>query len=212
LTINNFNILFYTLAFVIPGFIIDSIYRNFVPKKEDQGQLAILKFLWYSSLNYGVWLWLIYYLYKINFYMDYIFLSAILWFIITFISPVALGLMLSFLNNKNIIRNILQRLGINPIHTIPTAWDYIFSKSLHELWVTVYLEDGTNIHGSFSSNSFASSVSSEKDIFLEKIYTLDEKTGDWDEIPHSNGIWIKGSNIKLIEFIKGGEDNHGQEN
>ena len=131
MTINNFNILFYTLAFVIPGFIIDSIYRNYVPKKEDQSQLALLKFLWYSCFNYGVWLWLIYYLYKINFYVNHILLTAIIWLLITFISPVILGFILSLLNNKNVIRKIFQRLGINPIHTIPTAWDYIFSKSLH---------------------------------------------------------------------------------
>ncbi|MGI8382540.1 DUF6338 family protein [Priestia megaterium] len=205
MTISNFNVLFLTLSFVIPGFIIDSIYRKCVPKKDEQGQSALLRFLWYSCFNHGIWLCLIYYLYRIKFYEKHLISLGIIWIFITFVSPIILGFLLSYLQNRDIIRNIIQRLGINPIHTVPTSWDYVFSNLSGESWVTIYLEDGTILHGSFSHRSFASSIPTEKDIFLEKLYLVDEETGDWSEVTHSKGVWIKGDNIKLIEFVKGGE-------
>ena len=53
--------------------------------------------------------------------------------------------------------------------------------------------------GYWGSESFASSIRDNKDLYLEKIYDVNEDR-EWIEITQNKGIWISGESIKYIEF------------
>lgn len=198
LIIENLDILFYTLIFVIPGFIIDSIYRVCIPQEATKGESFFPRLLLFSIINflivYPILLWLsrnpyIHSNQGINLYVK---------LLIIFLVSVVIGLIISLVSNKGWIRSILQKVGIHTSHVIPTAWDYKFSKK-EPRYVTVYLADGGIVFGYWGSNSFASSVRDNKDIYLEKMYDVTESS-EWVEIIQNKGIWISAESIKYIEF------------
>ena len=52
----------------------------------------------------------------------------------------------------------------------------------------------------FSARSFASSDPSDRDLYLEQIYKI-EDDGLWQPVPMNRGVWIRGEAIRTIEFL-----------
>jgi hypothetical protein len=197
--LNGFDTLFYTLAFIVPGFVMQSTFSIFVPRKAEESQRSFLRFVYFSCINYSIWSWLIYLIIKTNFSKFHPIKTALIWSIIIFFSPIVLGLIAGYCSNKEVIRKCLQRMGLNPIHVIPSSWDYKFSKISKPTWVLVTLKDGSMIAGVFWSNSFASSDKDERDLYIEKIYKIPDE-GPWQPISNNDGILINRDQIKHIEF------------
>ena len=199
MTLDSFDAFFYTSAFLVPGFILQSTISAFVPQKGEDTQLTLLRLLTFSCINYALWSWLIYLIYQAQFFLSRPIWAAIAWGLIILISPLVLGLITGKLNQAELIRKALQRLGFNPIHVIPTAWDYKFNDLKEGRWIIVTLENGSEILGFFGAHSFASSEMSERDIYVQKMFQ--NKNGTWEEIPRSDGILISGNKIRHIEFL-----------
>lgn len=70
----------------------------------------------------------------------------------------------------------------------------------NQQWVIITLDNDKHIYGKFGCSSLASSEKDERDIYQEEIYNMDED-GKWVKRERTDGIWIKASNIKVIEFI-----------
>lgn len=200
-TLVGFDMLFYTLAFVVPGFILNNVVSTFIPPKSEQPQVALLRYIYYSCLNYAVWSWLIFLLVKSDYSKHHLFLTAVIWGIIILISPIVLGIITGFICKKELVRKALQKLGFNPGHVIPTGWDYWFSKAEGDSWIIVTLKEGTIIPGKFGLKSFASSEINDRDLFIEEIYSISDE-GEWVIIPGTDGALIRGDQIKYIEFRK----------
>jgi hypothetical protein len=83
MTMNSFDAIFYTLSFVVPGFVWYSTMAIFVPRKAEETGLSLLRFLTLSSLNYALWAWLIYFMAKSEFFTGSLTLSATAWGLIT---------------------------------------------------------------------------------------------------------------------------------
>ena len=116
-----------------------------------------------------------------------------------FISPLAIGVLLGFFSQKEWIKKILNRLGLNTISSTPTSWDYKFSKLNESVWLKVILKDGTTVAGYSGINSFASSISSERDLYIEEMYTIDTNNS-WERLIPPRSILLKAEEIKYIEF------------
>ena len=71
-----------------------------------------------------------------------------------------------------------------------------------------FLENGKIVRGYYSENSFASSDSNFNDVYVEKLYKMDED-GKWKEVERTSGIWISPAEIKYIKFYN--EDNKNVE-
>lgn len=201
MTLGNFNTLFYTLAFVVPGFILNSTISMLVPQRTDQTQVVLLRFLSLSFINYGFWSWLVYLIFRSPYFTDRVVLTALSWFFIIFAGPVVFGLIVGRFSETGVFRTILQRLGFKPIHVIPTAWDYKFSKTSTKAWVLVTLSDGQTVAGLYGHSSFASSQFGERDIYLERVYKVSNGSS-WQEVNRTDGILLKEGSIKHIEFFK----------
>ena len=59
---------------------------------------------------------------------------------------------------------------------------------------------GSTVAGVFSARSFASSDPSDRDLYLEQIYKI-EDDGLWQPVPMNRGVWIRGEAIRTIEFL-----------
>lgn len=196
--ISTYEAVIYTVMFLVPGFIIDEIVATLMPMKIYSEGARTLKYIGYSVFNLSVWIWL-FYLVKVNVdnsSVGYWVLLVLCLLVTSLISGVIIGLIRKF----ELLRKMFARFNINIIHPVPTAWDYKFSEIQTEKWVIVTLENDKHVYGKFGYESLASSEKDERDIFLEEIYTLDEEE-KWVKKERTDGIWIKASNIKIIEFI-----------
>lgn len=200
MTIAGFEMVFYTLSFVVPGFILYSVIASIVPRKTEEKELSLLRYLILSCVNYAVWSWLIYLLFKLDFFTQHPIRSALAWSLIIFLSPVVLGLLFGKLSSIDWSRKLLAHFGLVPIHPIPTAWDYLFSKT-EPVWLLVTMKDGSQIAGFFGGTSFASSDPSERDLYIQEVYKVIQD-GPWQKIPDNKGILIKAEEIKHLEFWK----------
>jgi hypothetical protein len=209
LAVNTFDAVFYTLSFIVPGFIWNSTLFIFVPRRAEETGTVFLRYLTLSCLNYAIWIWLIYLVVRSEFFAQRPVWSAFAWFLIIFISPVLLGVITGRLSSQDWLRRLLIRLGLGPIHPIPTAWDYYFSRTA-PVWVLATLKDGSHVAGFFGRSSFASSDPRERDLYLEKIFKIVEN-GPWETIPRNRGILISGNQIASIEFWETEEEAHNGE-
>ena len=133
----------------------------------------------YASTDYNIWYW-------------------IGWFSILFVAPSILGLLLGLNIRKGWLKRLVNKLGFSTIHPIHSAWDWHFSKC-EECWVIVVLKDGTKWYGWMGINSFMSSDSSERDIFIEEVYQMNEEGSPWG--PRNSKVWIAQGEIQSLEFL-----------
>ena len=142
--------------------------------------------------------------------MKYVILTIASWFVIIFVSPILLGLLLVFLNERNVIGRTFRRVGLHLIHPIATSWDYKFRGTRGDRWVSVRMNDGSEVAGYFGSSSFASSESAERDLYLEDVYRVADD-GQWQRVPGSDGVLIPGEHIMHIEFWNQDEEGYGED-
>lgn len=197
------------IAFLIPGFIVTSITKRVIPIIDKEYKTRILENFIYSFLNIFLWTIPIYkiYLNKEWWYKNY----SLLWIVgllIIFLSPIVMALIIILFNQYEISRKICEYFNIPSIDTEPSAWDFKF-KQIKGEWVLITLSDKRTIAGFIGRNSFISSNSKERDLYIDEVYEIDEK-GEWKKRKRTDGIWLKNEEIKSIEFWnyeKGDEEN-----
>jgi len=200
MTINGTETLFLTLAFIVPGFIWHYVQSAFMPRKTETTQLLLLQFLTFSCFNYALWSWLIYMSLVTEYASKHPATVSFMWVVIILASPVMMGILTGWLRQKQVVRNILSKMGLASLHPIPTAWDYKFHNTRSYVWIQIALKDGGKIAGLYGSESFSSSSPNERDLYIQKAVRIEN--GKWKKIDRSDGVLVKGDQIKYIEFIK----------
>ena len=117
--------------------------------------------------------------------------------LVTIIGAIVIAVAVAIIKQKNVIGVLFDKANVDTIHSIPTAWDYIFVKR-EAGYVVVTLIDGSKVNGWYSSKSFTSSEADERDFFVEEQYS-----DDWSQIKDNGGIYIAKNQIRSIEFLKG---------
>jgi hypothetical protein len=199
-TFSTFNAVIYTVCFLVPGFLMDVTVSRFFYKKSEQVPLILLRFLTFSCLNYAVWIFP-YLLFRDRIVLENPVVLAVIFLVVIFISPLFLGLIFGLANQQQLVEQGLAILGFRTLSGFPSAWDYKFGRINEPLWVLVTLKDGSQVAGAFGKNSFASSESSERDLYLERVYRFSEDN-PWQPVTKTSGILIKAEEIRYIEFWK----------
>lgn len=198
MTIESFDIVFYTSIFILPGFIIKGIINVLTPPQKSGESVYFISCLAYSIINCALWSWIykiLYPLHESN--------SNLYWILLvltTIVGALVIALCVGFIKQRQLINKIFNKIHIHYIDPTPTAWDYYFAKQ-EPIWVIVTLLDDSKVMGLFSESSFASSDSDERDIYIQEIYDIDEKK-KWIKNENSCGIYISKNQIKTIEFLK----------
>ena len=197
MTIDSFEVVFYTCIFLLPGFIIKSIMDTLVPPIKHNDTKYFFSCLLYSVVNCAVWSWAYLLLNKISEEHPTIYWISLL--AITVVGATLLAIFIGVVKQKGFIEWLFAKMRVNKIHPVPTAWDYYFSKQ-EESWIIVTLKNGKTIYGKFSEHSFASSDAEERDLYIEKTYNIKEDM-TWVEDDKSNGILVAKDEIETIEFL-----------
>ncbi len=127
---------------------------------------------------------------------------------ITIVGAVIIATFIGIIRKIELVKRILLKLNISISNPIPTAWDYCFSKQNEGIWIIVTLKNGKEIYGLFDCNSFASSDYEERDLYIEKVYDINDDM-NWNDNPQSKEMLICKDEIETIEFLTG-DDNDEQ--
>lgn len=197
MTIENFDVVFYTCIFLLPGFIVKSIIDTLSPPTKYNESKYFFVCLLYSIINCAAWSWGYILLSKLI--ANHIILYWILMLILTILGAIIIAIIIGYIKQKEITERLFRKLGIKKIHPIPTAWDYYFSKQ-DSAWIIVTLKNGKTIYGQYSNKSFSSSDADERDLYIEKVYSFKEGEA-WEEVERNKGILITKDEIETIEFF-----------
>ncbi len=191
---------YFVVAFFVPGAVFFWTVAVFVPEKTaDPDHRIIFRHITISCVNYAIWSWVLFPFYKTGFLPEWIDVSY-LWPVILLISPFVLGLLCGILAHNKIVAKVLLQLSVKSFDRIQTAWGYSFHKiSDKSSYLIITLKTDEQLLGYFSDKSFAPNDQNDRDIYLEKLYTIDE-SGAW--IDEERGIYISKDEIKLIEFLE----------
>lgn len=118
------------------------------------------------------------------------------WFTFVFFVPVLLGVILGLNARQDWIGTLLRKLHLVTTHPIGCAWDWKFGD-ISDCWVLVVLKNGTQWAGYLGEQSFISSDPSERDIYIQQVYEVDEDN-NWT--PRLSGVWIANGEIQSVEF------------
>lgn len=195
MTLDSTQTLFLTLAFIVPGFIIDSVFSKFVPRQRPESHVAFLRYLTFSCLNYALWCWLLYW---VIFEKPSVKTGFLCWVLVTIASPIVVALLLSYAHQYRWLGWLAHKVRLHIIHTTPTAWDYVFSRQ-EPSFVQITLANGTRIRGVYSSGSFSSSDPGQRDIYVEQACRLDGR--EWKPLSRGTSVLITSQNIEYIQFI-----------
>lgn len=180
--------------FTVPGLIAIFFRSQFLTGRNPKHSEAILSYFAVSLVYYGT---VISFITMFSGLADTIWNSIIGRLVVFFIIPSVLGILLGLNAQKGWVRNILKIIKINAVHAQPTSWDWKFS-SRKDYWILVTLKDSNQCGGYFGDKSFVSSEPDERDLYIEKVYSLDDN-GDWLDVG-PKAVWIVPSEIKTIEF------------
>ncbi len=190
------------LGFLVPGLIMTWVRVQFTTGRVPPAKEALLAYLAQSVAYYAL------VLPAVEFVVDRPpgYGRAAAWFLLVFGGPALVGLALGLNARQGLTRSFLGRLRLSVIHVMPTAWDWKFAANqVH--WVLVTLKDGTRFAGIFGADSFASSDPAERDLYLEKVYDLDDANNWIDR--GEKGVLLTAGEIRTVEFLpetKGTED------
>lgn len=186
--------IYLALLFFVPGLVVLFVRSQFVTGAKFPHSAAWLPYLAISVIYYGLAFPLIDFVVAKD---QPIHGRILAWYSLVFAGPAVLGLVLGINIQKDLFRRLLQRYGLNPVHVIPTAWDWKFGN-MTEQWVLVTLKDGTRFAGLCGSDSFKSSDPIERDIYIQEVYDLDDDD-NWSS-SGEKALLIAAGEVQTIEF------------
>jgi hypothetical protein len=189
----------YFVLFVVPGFLGYRVFSAFVPTRlateEKASLLSLASFgaclfpvtlpvaLWAESALGGTPRG-----------------RALAWFLAAGVWPFVAGVSLGLVVRARWFLGFLQRLRVQS--PIATAWDHFFSKCKSCL-VRVTLDDGTITGGVWADDSFASSCSPERDLYLLQQWEFHHASGAFlRPVKRSKGCWIDVRKVRHVEFFE----------
>ena len=197
------------VVLVVPGFIIVFVRSQFITGRIPTSPAGFLSYLTTSTVYWAILIFLA--LPLVGNFVS-IMQSYGLWWeelspvtgsikyigpcVLIVILPAIVGICLGYNWKKNWIRGLLGKIHLNLVHPTPSAWDWTF-EDLGEQFVLVALKDGSYIGGLMGSDSFVSSDPTERDIYIQQIYDIDDPN-NWN--PRNHGVLITGGEISTIEF------------
>ncbi|MGP0566715.1 MULTISPECIES: DUF6338 family protein [unclassified Nitrospina] len=188
------NEIYLVLILLVPGLVVIYVRSQFVTGRRPPHSEAILSYLTVSCIYYALALPFVDLVISLPENSSF---KIIAWFTMVFLGPAFLGLALGVNIQKGLFHRFLKRCNLNPVHVMPTAWDWKLGGMTEE-WVLVTLKDGTRFGGFCGKESFMSSDPAERDLYIQWIYDIDDNN-KW--APRGeNGVLITAGEISTIEF------------
>lgn len=202
------------LALILPGFVIaDLAQSRRASTTSDSEWRLVLRALSYAlvlHLVFGLWTrWLLVRIATDQTWAAHVGAITIYAVTVLVVTPVVAGLLL----NK-LLLGAEQRGDLKPWHyalggrDARFAWDFIFQRLPEGSWISVTVKgDETNgpkaIGARFGKASWASqSPLREHDLYLQEIWTLDDKGVPKAAVDPPQGVWLSASQIESISYFE----------
>ena len=208
MTIDSLETALLICVFIAPGFIIDGIVNAFSPIGKRNSGVYFLYCSLYSIFHCAIYSWAYILVWEHDWPHPTVFILIMGG--ITIVGACILGIIVGLFKSREWLRKLANKCKFNVSSSIPTAWDYLFSIQ-SAVYVLITLTDGTEYYGYYGENSYTSSSSDERDIYIEKLYDFDDENG-WIENKQSVGLLLNCTQIQSIEFFQKGDDtNEGRQ-
>lgn len=194
-TVDSLEQVYFVIGFFAPGLIILFFRSQFLTGRTPVLRDAALVYLVLSVVYYAIAYPLADFVFSIK-ELGYQKLTG--WFFLILVGPMIFGIVLGLSARLDVARWLLAKVGVNPVHAVPTAWDWKFSR-IQPSWILVTLKNETKFYGFFGSKSFAASDPEERDIYVEQLYDVDRKN-NWTKAPAGKGVLIRADEVNTIEF------------
>ena len=119
------------------------------------------------------------------------------------IIPLIFGGLFGLATSLDVVTRLWTKVGIQPVHHVPTAWDYAFSRLQRGTYIIVTLTDGSHVAGIYGGGSFASSSKDERDVLIDDVWEVEE--GVWSRAAAPKSVLLCGKDIRTVELFKGNE-------
>jgi hypothetical protein len=192
--LSKFEAVYIALVFIVPGYIFLTCRNQFLPGQGRLGKDQIISYVTLSGVNFVLLGWIVYALYANDAALEW---KIFGWVAVMALIPAGAGIALGCCTQREIIRRVYHWVGLEPIHRVPSAWDYKFSQSPGE-WVLVTLKNGVQFAGWWAGRSFASDDKAERDLLIERVFEVPDN-GPWRET--SRSVLIAHGEIQTVEFI-----------
>ena len=83
--------------------------------------------------------------------------------------PAVIGVLAGLAVQKEWIYLLLRFVKLDPVHGIPSAWDWKFMRADRQ-WITVHLNNGTDVLAVYSKDCFVSTDPNARDLYLSNVY------------------------------------------
>ncbi len=155
---------------------------------------SLVQVICFSAINYALCSPFLLLSKGLDFYNHHFWAYIVIWFLVLAVFPVILTILYLWLS-------LTERIDEHLIHPIERPWDWFFRQRGREHWAIVRLKDGSILGGKFGKKSFASSDPTNPEIYLEKVWRLDDKGQFLDPVDRSAGILFTGNELVSIEFF-----------
>jgi len=146
-------------------------------------QLIGQVFIWFVPPEWYQWTWV-----RLPFFIEVVFL------------PLLWGLLIGANLSKGWQHAILRRLSMPIVSPIQRAHDFAFGFNREPCLVIVTYEDETVVRGHFGAESLAASDPERSDLYLERLYTVDDDD-QWIETMPGRSALLSLNNVRSIEFL-----------
>lgn len=124
-----------------------------------------------------------------------------LWRILQYcLVPLIIGLVLAYEIQGQWLSRLGKFAGLSLAHPTAAAWDFAFERIRGGTFVLVTLNDGSQVAGLLGASSFASSSREERDLLIERVWSIDEG-GLWSEASPARSILLCGKDIRHVEIF-----------
>ena len=178
---------------VLPGLVSMHIYRLMMPARAIEWATALLEGLFYSVVNFAIWLPLLALMTHGHNAETHPVWVAFGFVVVLLVGPIVWPIIF-----VRIMRSprLMKKFQL----PYPTAWDAYFDKRL-ECFVLVHLKSGELLGGYYGAGSFASSFPNHGDIYVCAVYRIDESGRFSEPIPYSRGFLIRKDDYLYLEFF-----------
>jgi hypothetical protein len=197
--------------FVLSGYIILTIRNIYIATdRASLGEIAVDVFL-LSLINQMVWLIVVQ---VVSLLQSFVIAASTdpthftgnpfgpnaLLFFETLALPIGLGILFGYSLRIGAGKRIARRLAMPIIGPTPRAYDHVFSQR-SPCFVILSFEGERTIYGYFGLASLAGRDTGRSEIFLERLYAV-EDDGDWVETIPPRSALVNLSGLRAIEFIE----------
>jgi hypothetical protein len=120
-----------------------------------------------------------------------------------FVVPCIVAALVVLFDQTEYLYRLADKAGVRLAHHIPAAWDYAFSRLDRGTFVWIKLNSGTEYAGKMGRSSFASSSTSERDLYLEEVWETHGVGEPWTRLEPVRGVLLCGKDIQRVEIFRG---------